>query len=129
MGLSLSAYFLLALLGVWIAVARHRDRPVPSWARWVHIGLGVGLVLLVLLLLSIGIVGTLGEYGRLGHSWHLPAGLLVVGLVLASAASASQIAAGRPWARSLHRVINGLLFFALATVAGSGWLVVQKYLP
>jgi ABC-type amino acid transport system permease subunit len=129
MGLSLSAYLALAVLGGWIAIARRSDRSAPGWVRWLHILVGVVLVSLVLLLLSIGIIGTLGEYGHLGHSWHLPAGLLVVTLVLASAGSASQIAANRPWARSLHLTINGILFFALAAVSWSGWVVVQKYLP
>ncbi|MEL6128863.1 MAG: DUF4079 domain-containing protein, partial [Cyanobacteria bacterium J06628_4] len=98
------------------------------WLRLVHIVLGVLLLALVLLLLGIGIVGTLGEHGSLGHSWHLGAGLLVVSLVLASVGAASQIAT-RPWARSLHVAINGVLFFAFAAVSYSGWTVVQQYLP
>ena len=46
------------------------------------------MVALVILLLAIGIVGTLGEYGSLGHSQHLGAGLITVVLVLISAGSA-----------------------------------------
>ncbi|MEO1508860.1 MAG: DUF4079 family protein, partial [Cyanobacteria bacterium J06633_23] len=51
-----------------------------------------------------------------------------VSLVLASVGAASQIAT-RPWARSLHVAINGVLFFAFAAVSYSGWTVVQQYLP
>ena len=90
--------------------------------------LGGTLVALVLLLLGIGIIGTLGEHGSLGHSWHLGAGLLVVGLVLASVAAAAQINS-QSWARSLHVTINALLFVAFAAVSYSGWTVVQQYLP
>lgn len=129
MGLSLSAYFVLAGLGGWILYARLTRQPRPKWIRLAHITVGITLVCLVLLLLSIGIVGTLGEYGRLGHSPHLLAGLLVVGMVLASAWSATQIHPGRTWARPLHLWINGLLLLALAGVSLTGWQVVQKYLP
>lgn len=98
--------------------------------RRLHFALGVGLVLTVLLLLSIGIVGTLGHFGSLGHSAHLPAGLTVVALTMASAWSATQINhPQKPWARSLHLTLNGLLMVALGLVSWSGWLVVQKYLP
>lgn len=129
MGLTLMGYGLLAVTGIYGAYCRQRSKAPPPWLRTVHLTLGIGLVLLVLLLLSIGLVGTLGEYGRLGHSVHLPLGLLVVGLVLASAWSASRMGVERPWARRLHRVINGGLAFALAGVGLSGWHVVQKYLP
>lgn len=129
MGLSLSAYVLLGLLGGAIAYRRRQKQPVPGWVRSLHIATGIVLVGLVLLLLGIGIVGTLGEYGSLGHSVHLVAGLTVVGLVLASAWSASRISPKRSWARSLHVGINGVLFLALAGVTWSGWVVVQKYLP
>jgi uncharacterized oligopeptide transporter (OPT) family protein len=94
----------------------------------VHRSSGVVLLLLVLLLLVIGLVGTLGHYGDLGHSVHLPLGLLVVGLVLASAATAAQILQDHPTARQTHVLINGGLFLALALVSWSGWTVVQKYL-
>lgn len=129
MGLSLSAYAILAVLGGVIAYGRRSQWTAPPWVRPLHIGVGSALVALVLLLLSIGIVGTLGEYGTLGHSAHLPAGLAVVGLVLLSAWSASRISPKRPWARSLHVGTNALLLIALAAVTWSGWQVVQKYLP
>ena len=128
MGLTLSTYFLLAVLGALIRYRRLSHRP-GGWLRSLHVTAGAILVLLVLLLLGIGIVGTLGEYGRLGHSIHLLAGLVVVGLVLVSAWSASRIDVTRPWARALHLVVNGGLFLALAAVSWSGWQVVQKYLP
>lgn len=87
------------------------------------------MVALVLLLLAIGIVGTLGEYGSLGHSMHLPAGLDVVALVVLSASSAIFISPQRPWVRYLHVGTNLLLLGALAVVTLTGWQVVQKYLP
>ncbi|ASC72945.1 hypothetical protein XM38_039050 [Halomicronema hongdechloris C2206] len=129
MGLSVTAYLVLATLGGWLALTRLTNRPRPGWVRSLHIAVGVILVSLVLLLLSIGIIGTLGEYGSLGHSYHLPAGLTVVTLVLLSAWSAARIDVSRPWARRLHVGINGILFVALATVTFTGWQVVQKYLP
>jgi hypothetical protein len=87
------------------------------------------MVGLVLLLLGIGLVGTLGYYGNLGHSAHLPAGLTVVGLVLLSAWSATQISPKQAWARSLHVSLNILLLVSFALVSLTGWDVVQKYLP
>ncbi len=128
MGLSLTVYVGLLVTGggVWYVSSHHKS--LLSWLRLVHIVLGVAVLVLVLLLLGIGIVGTLGEHGSLGHSWHLGAGLLVVSLVLASVGAASQIAT-RPWARSLHVAINGVLFLAFAAVSYSGWTVVQQYLP
>jgi hypothetical protein len=129
MGLSLSTYFSLGILGGIIAYGRRQKRPIPGWIRPLHIALGVILVTLVLILLTIGIVGTLGEYGSLGHSIHLWLGISVVGLVLLSAGSASRIHPQRPWARSLHVGLNGILFLALMGVTWSGWQVVQKYLP
>jgi hypothetical protein len=141
MGLSLAAYSLLAISGLAIAVGSRpqwsqrfpllvgfRKRLQP-WLRPLHIGLGSTLVGLVLLLLTVGIVGTLGHFGSLGHSWHLPMGLSVVALVLASAWSASRIHPQRPWARSLHLALNALLFFGFLGVGLTGWHVVQKYLP
>lgn len=128
MGLSLTVYTGLLITGGVVWYDRSHQKPQPGWLRIVHIGLGVLLVALVLLLLSIGIVGTLGEHGSLGHSWHLGAGLFVVSLVLASSGAASQISR-RPGARTLHVAINGLLFFAFAAVSYSGWTVVQQYLP
>ncbi len=128
MGLSITCFGLLALTGGGLWSGRvHENR--PTWLRSLHYILGGTLVLLVLVLLSIGIVGTLGEYGRLGHSWHLPAGLSVVALVITSAWSATQIHPQRPWARPLHLGLNGTLFLALAWVSYTGWSVVQKYLP
>nr|WP_263011728.1 MULTISPECIES: DUF4079 domain-containing protein [unclassified Laspinema] len=130
MGFSILAYSLLAVSGLWMYGARlGRKQQGRILARSLHYGLGITLVALVLLLLAVGIVGTLGHYGSLGHSVHLGAGLLVVGLVLLSAWSANQIAPGRPWARSLHITTNAILFVALAWVSWTGWTVVQKYLP
>jgi hypothetical protein len=80
-------------------------------------------------LLGIGLVGTLGHYGSLGHSPHLIAGLLVVGLVFLSAWSATQIGSKHFWARSLHIATNITLFGSLVLVSLTGWQVVQKYLP
>jgi len=128
MGLSLLAYLLLAVTGIWMFGARQTRRQRPSWLRSLHYMIGGSLVSLVLLLLAIGVVGTLGEYGSLGHSQHLMAGLIVVGLVLLSAGSATQISA-RGWARSLHIWTNTTLFVGLLWVSLTGWSVVQKYLP
>jgi hypothetical protein len=100
----------------------------PAWLRPLHYCLGGILVLLVLLLLSIGVVGTLGEFGQLGHSLHLPVGLSVVALTLASAVCATQISPARPWARKAHVTLNGILFVAFLAVTATGWSVVQKYL-
>lgn len=128
MGLSLTVYGLLAVSGGTLFYTRQRDRSRPDWLRPAHYLLGSALVGLVLVLLSIGIVGTLGEYGSLGHSVHLPAGLTVVALILASAWSASRISPERPWARQTHLTLNGILLFALIMVTATGWSVVQKYL-
>jgi ABC-type amino acid transport system permease subunit len=129
MGLTITGYFLLALTGGGLAYTRLSKNPPSAWLRPLHIAMGVGTVALVLVLLFIGIVGTLGEYGSLGHSWHLPLGLLVVALVVSSAWSASRISVERPWARKLHVTLNGALGLALAGAGLSGWQVVQKYLP
>jgi Protein of unknown function (DUF4079) len=129
MGLTLTAYFLLAVTGGVLFYTRSNDQERSSWLRPLHIVLGTGAVSLVLVLLAIGVVGTLGEYGRLGHSVHLLFGLTVVALVLASAWSASRISVERPWARSLHVTLNSALGVALAAAGLSGWQVVQKYLP
>ncbi|MEL6552712.1 MAG: DUF4079 domain-containing protein [Cyanobacteria bacterium J06621_11] len=129
MGLSLTAYAFLALSGGAMYAARHSSRSRPAWLRPVHFGLGAIMVTLVLLLLAIGIIGTLGEYGSLGHSVHLLAGITVVLLTLVSAWSATRISPQRPWARTLHLSINGILFLAFITVTATGWSVVQKYLP
>jgi len=128
MGLSLLAYLLLAVTGVWMFRARTTRTSRPSWLRSLHYMFGGSLVLLVLLLLAIGIVGTLGHFGSLGHSSHLPAGLFVVGLVLLSATSAVFIDSQK-WMRSLHIGTNIILFLGLVWVSLTGWDVVQKYLP
>jgi ABC-type amino acid transport system permease subunit len=129
MGLAVIGYLLLALSGGGLAYLRLAERASSAWLRPLHVILGSGLVLLVVVLLAIGIVGTLGEYGTLGHSIHLPLGLAVVALVLVSAWSASRIAPHRPWARKLHLALNGILGLALMGAGLSGWQVVQKYLP
>jgi uncharacterized iron-regulated membrane protein len=149
MGLSILAYLLLAVTGVWMwRVRNDRDvtnfeqlRSSTQWAtprlscgslrvwRSLHYIIGISMVSLVLLLLAIGIVGTLGHFGSLGHSPHLAAGLTVVVLVLVSAASATQIGARQPWARPLHISVNILLFLGFTWVSLTGWSVVQKYLP
>jgi thiol:disulfide interchange protein len=128
MGLSVTAYVLLAISGFWLFNRRSNRRPRPDWLRPLHYSIGTILVVLVLLLLGIGLVGTIGYYGNLGHSSHLAAGLIVVALVLLSAWSATQINR-QSWARSLHLSINAILFFGLAWVSWTGWEVVQKYLP
>jgi hypothetical protein len=129
MGLSLTLYGLLALTGGGLWYRRQAKLPRPAWLRPLHYSLGGLLVSLVLLLLSIGVVGTLGEYGSLGHSWHLPMGVGVVLLVIASAWSATRITPQRPWARPLHLSLNGLLLVMFLAVTYTGWHVVQKYLP
>ncbi|MBG1261024.1 DUF4079 domain-containing protein [Nostoc commune] len=137
MGLSLLAYLMLAITGVWMFRAR-TSQQLPfitpflggnREVRSLHYTMGISMVSLVLLLLAVGIVGTLGHFGSLGHSSHLVAGLIVVALVLLSAFSATQISAGRPWARPLHIGVNIILFLGFAWVSLTGWIVVQKYLP
>ncbi len=128
MGLSLLAYTLLALSGSRLWWLRTHNADPTIALRGGHLTLGLSFVLLILLLLSIGLIGTIGHYGNLGHSFHLWAGLSVVGLALGSAWSAFQIRQGRSWARSLHIILNSLLFLGLSVVGLSGWIVVQKYL-
>nr|WP_277874378.1 DUF4079 domain-containing protein [Leptolyngbya sp. FACHB-8] len=129
MGLSLLFYGLLAFSGIRMRSYRQRIRSYDAWLRPFHILSGIVLLALVLGLLAIGIVGTLGEYGTLGHSAHLPIGLLVVGLTLLSAWSATRIGLGEPGARSLHITINLTLLLGFLFVLATGWSVVQKYLP
>jgi len=137
MGLSILAYVLLASSGGWMVWRRKFRSPVADRPNSINVGmvrslhyvLGWILVALVLLLLAIGIVGTLGHYGSLGHSPHLIAGLIVVALVFCSAGTASQISPERPWMKRLHIGINAILFFGLTWVSWTGWTVVQKYLP
>ncbi|MCG9891206.1 MAG: DUF4079 domain-containing protein [Thermosynechococcaceae cyanobacterium MS004] len=129
MGLSLTAYSILALTGFAIAHYRKSQQISPGWWRTVHLGVGVVLVALVVGLFAIGIVGTLGEYGNLGHSIHGLVGALVVGLTLSTGAIALQIKTGKPWARSLHVRLNLLLGAGFLWVLWTGWIVVQQYLP
>lgn len=129
MGLSLTAYLLLAITGIRIFSLRHSGHPRPSWLRPFHYITGTVMVGLVLLLLAIGIVGTLGHFGGLGHSAHLIAGGAVVALVLLSAGSAILISLGQPWARPIHVATNMVLFVGFIWVSLTGWSVVQKYLP
>ena len=129
MGFAIAAYFLLVISGIVIFVQRQGYDARTEWLRFFHFGTGIVLTVLVLLLLGIGIVGTLGHFGSLGHSWHLPAGLAVVSLVFLSAWSAVQITLRRPWARLLHVSTNLVLFVGLCWVSFTGWDVVQKYLP
>jgi Protein of unknown function (DUF4079) len=137
MGLSLLAYLLLAVTGVWM----FQERNSPHFARFpwliggrrevrsLHYTIGITMVCLVLLLLAVGIVGTFGHFGSLGHSSHLVAGLIVVVLVLLSAFSATQISTRHSWARPLHIGVNMILFGGFTWVSLTGWIVVQKYLP
>lgn len=138
MGLSILAYLLLAITGIWMWRVRNNQDVAHFWLfnfatpnlwRSLHYLIGISMVSLVLLLLAIGIIGTLGHFGSLGHSSHLWAGLLVVGLVLISAFSATQISSHNPWARTVHISMNIILFFAFTWVSLTGWNVVQKYLP
>jgi hypothetical protein len=131
MGLSLAVYCCLALSGLMIVALRQRwlTPTLIRWLRPLHYSLGGTLVILVLLLLTVGLVGTYGHYGNLGHSAHLPLGLGVVALVLASAWSSTRIHPQRPWARPLHVGLNITLLFSFAGVTWTGWQVVQKYLP
>jgi hypothetical protein len=108
--------------------ARHAEASRGTW-RTVHLVLGLALVVLVLGLFAIGIVGTLGHYGSLGHSFHGPMGAVVVGMTLLTAGVALQIQKGKAWARPFHIALNVLLGAAFLGVLGTGWIVVQKYLP
>ena len=129
MGFSILAYILLGISGLWIYNKRVNRKPSSNTIKLFHYGTGAILVFLVLLLLGIGIVGTLGHYGDLGHSQHLFAGLFVVVLVLISASSAIFISPQFPWLRSIHITTNFILLGGLIWVSITGWDVVQKYLP
>lgn len=129
MGLSIFAYSLLAISGFWMLNRRISKQPRPTWLRPLHYTIGGIMVGLVFLLLLVGIVGTLGHYGSLGHSSHLIAGLIVVGLVLISATSGLMISNYYPTWRKIHVKTNIILFFAFCFVSLTGWSVVQKYLP
>ena len=128
MGGTIAFYLLLLASGSWMFYGRVARVGRPSWLRNAHYIGGIIIVFLVMLLLAIGVVGTVGYYGTLGHSSHLGAGLLVVGLICLSAWSANQIDGHNSWARSLHVTVNGILFVGLAYVSWTGWEVVQKYL-
>ncbi len=130
MGLSLLAYLLLAVTGIWMFRARTSHYPPSIFPmRSLHLIIGCCMVSLVLLLLLIGIIGTLGHFGSLGHSSHLFAGLIVVALVSLSAGSALQMSSRRPLARTIHIGANIALFAGFLWVSLTGWSVVQKYLP
>jgi hypothetical protein len=129
MGLSLCVYCSLAVSGVSLGYRRLAGDRSPGWLRPLHVTLGILLASLVLLLLAIGVVGTLGHYGSLGHSPHLWAGLSVVSLVLVAAISGLNISPERPSIRSLHVGTNLLLLLGFLYVSLTGWAVVQKYLP
>jgi Protein of unknown function (DUF4079) len=128
MGLSLLTYSLLGITGFGMFQTHAQWDSREKW-RTVHLALGLLLVVLVVGLLGIGIVGTLGHYGSLGHSVHGPIGGVVVGITLLTAGVALQIKGGYPWARPLHIALNVLLGVAFLGVLGTGWIVVQKYLP
>lgn len=128
MGLSLAAYALLAISGGVLFWSRRGNMVRVPWLRVVHFTVGGTMVALVLLLLTIGIVGTLGEFGSLGHSLHLPVGLFVVALTLASAWSATRIGTEGLPARKRHILLNSILLLAFLAVTATGWGVVQKYL-
>ncbi|MBD2774940.1 DUF4079 domain-containing protein [Iningainema tapete] len=135
MGLSLLAYLLLAVTGIWMYLARTSlNSFIPNYiggnkeVSSLHYIIGTCMVSLVLLLLLIGIIGTLGHFGSLGHSLHLWAGLTSVFLVLLSASSATLISK-TSWARSIHIGANIALLVSFIWVSLTGWSVVQKYLP
>ena len=129
MGWTLGIYLGLLGMGWWLRQRRLDRRVSPRWLRMLHVVAGFVMLFLVLLLLAIGIVGTLGHFGSLGHSWHLPMGLLVVALSLGAAWSGTRIRYDNVQTRSLHIRINGLLGMGLILVLISGWAVVQKYIP
>lgn len=122
MGFTIVAFLLEAISGfsLW-------GKNAPTWMRSSHVAIGMGMVGLILLLLGIGIVGTIGHYGSLGHSSHLWAGITVVELALLSAWSGVQIP-HQAWARPVHWGVNSILGITLVWVSITGWEVVQKYL-
>ncbi|MEM6500607.1 MAG: DUF4079 domain-containing protein [Cyanobacteria bacterium P01_C01_bin.89] len=137
MGGAMVAYVILAGSGFFIFRWIRQPANLPEEQRrgaiatlaMVHMGFGVVMVLLILFLLAIGVVGTLGHFGSLGHSVHLPIGILTVQLTLVSAWSAMQILQGKSWARRVHLISNGGIAIALLLALISGWSVVKKYLP
>ncbi|WP_017326670.1 DUF4079 domain-containing protein [Synechococcus sp. PCC 7336] len=138
MGLTIALVLCLAVLGWTMRRQRLQYQVAPATGsqlrrlqslRRLHYRLGILLGLTVLELLAIGLIGTLGHYGRLGQSQHLPAGLAVVSLTVLSVWSGPKIHPLRPWARSVHLAANGSLVLALSWVSWTGWIAVQKYLP
>ncbi len=129
MGLACLTYLAQGITGLGFLRSRWQQHPRPKWLRPLHYGVGIALVISVLVLFGIGLAGTWYHYGSWGHSWHLPAGLAVVTLVLLSAGSARAISPQRPWARALHAGTNATLLLGLVAVALTGWQVVQQYLP
>lgn len=122
MGLTIAAYLFDLITGMGLLVPQR-----PNWVKSLHVSIGVGMVVLILVLLGIGLVGTIGHYGSLGHSSHLWAGMTVVELSFLSAWSGVQIP-DRAWARPVHWGVNVVLCVALVWVSITGWEVVQKYL-
>jgi hypothetical protein len=122
MGLTIAAYLLDVITGIGL-LAPHR----PTWIRSLHEWIGLLMIGLILVLLGIGLVGTIGHYGSLGHSSHLWAGITVVELSFLSAWSGVQIP-HQVWARPVHWGVNVVLAIALIWVSITGWDVVQKYL-
>jgi Protein of unknown function (DUF4079) len=132
MGLSLTAYAVLAITGFAMYRIRTQEQtsPIsPIFIQAIHYFMGISMAILVLLLLAIGIIGTLGHFQSLGHSSHLFAGFTVVALVFISVIAALQIKADIPGARRLHVITNIILFIAFSWVSLTGWTIVQKYLP
>ncbi len=129
MGFTLIAYLLLAITGTSLFYLRYSKHQRPRWLRPLHYITGGVMIGLVLILLGVGLVGTIGYYGNLGHSIHLAAGLTVVILVIISAWSSTQISIKKTWARPVHIGTNLLLLGGLLWVTLTGWTVVQKYLP
>ena len=129
MGGTMVLYAVQLALGLSVRQQRvERNAAKRVWFRHWHFWAGLAMLALILLLLAIGIVGTLGHFGSLGHSWHLPVGLTVVGLAIASAVTGSRIHSERPNSRAIHLGLNGALAVSLLLALASGWSVVQKYL-
>jgi len=128
MGFAIFFYVILAVSGASFILLRNRQINRPKWLRPLHQIIGFTMVFLILSLLSIGLIGTIGYYGNLWHSIHLPAGIVIVILSLSSAWSSTKINPHNPWAKKLHITLNIGLFFAFILVGLSGWTIVQKYL-
>ena len=111
-----SGFFLFRWFRGTTALPESQRQEAIALLSLIHRVFGIAMVVLILFLLAIGIVGTLGHFGSLGHSIHLPIGLITVQLTLGSAWSAMQILQGKPWARRVHLIFNGGI--AIAPVAG-----------